>query len=186
MEEGLRWKGRALDRGGNQWIDRTVQASPACRELLKNLSARSVDARSFGTGRPRGTVDWTMELEPMALRPGAEGWQQAIGGLLPNWGSGKLLELYKRWWGCGRASGDSSRCDNDRCPRCWNFRDPGLVNTGLRCSNVWAGAPGRLSGGTGTIRGARMVDAAENVNAQWVLSAPPYAMDVEMTALPRL
>ncbi|CAM9814236.1 unnamed protein product, partial [Ectocarpus fasciculatus] len=104
MAEGVRWTAWGYDKTKRGWVKKTVQASPACRELLRAISERVSGTRRHGTGRPRGIVEWNASLEHPAAAPSAQGWQETIGALLPRTGPGRLglLDLYKAWFSCGR------------------------------------------------------------------------------------
>ncbi|CAN0418184.1 unnamed protein product, partial [Ectocarpus sp. 13 AM-2016] len=86
----------------------------------------------------------------------------------------------KAWFSCGRETSNPNMCGNGRCPRCWRNRHLHLVNMEVECSNTWIGAPERVSGGTGTIRGAPIEDAHNKPNIRWILAPPPFGTDVEI------
>lgn len=179
MLEGASWLARAFDHSKKVWVERWVRASPACLELLTSISSGVSNARPHGTGRPRGMLEWVVDLSTES--DSFKSWASPSGELLRKLGSAGLLDLYNKWWGCGRASGDAAKCQDDRCPRCWNSRNRGLVHNVLSCSNTWTGAPARVSGGTGNIRGAVTKDGAtEGSLYGWILVPPPNAVDVEI------
>lgn len=182
MAEGVRWTAWGYDRTKREWVKKTVQASPACRELLRTISEWEVGTRRHGTGRPRGIVEWNVRLGQQAAAPSAQGWQETIGALLRRTGPGglDLLDLYKAWFSCGRETSNPNMCGNGRCPRCWCNRHLHLVNMEVECSNTWIGAPERVSGGTGTIRFAPMEDAHDKPKFRWILAPPPCGTDVEI------
>lgn len=180
MAEGVRWTAWGYDKTKREWVKKTVQASPACRELLGSNSEWVVETRRHVTGRPRGIVEWNVRLGQQAAAP--SGWQETIGALLRRTGPGglDLLGLYKAWFSCGRETSNPSMFENGRCPRCWRNRSLGLVNLEVECSNTWIGAPERISGGTGTIRGAPMEDAHKKKHIRWIVAPPPFGTDVEI------
>ncbi|CAN0259264.1 unnamed protein product [Ectocarpus sp. 4 AP-2014] len=185
MAEGVRWTARGYDKTKREWVKKTVQASPACRELLRTISEWEFRTRRHGTGRPRGIVEWNVRLKQQAAAPSAPEWQETIGALLRRTGPGglDLLDLYNAWFSCGRETSNPNMCDNGRCPRCWRIRHLHLVNMEVECSNTWIGAPERVSGGTGTMRGAPMEDAHDKPNIRWILVPPPFGTDVGICTL---
>lgn len=90
-----------------------------------------------------------------------------------------LMDLYHTWFGCGRGHTDDRLCQDTRCPRCWKWRNMGLMNKGVRCISMWAGAPADVSAGTGTLRGCSVQDAAAD-GPNWMLAPAPYGTDVEL------
>lgn len=180
MADGQSWSAWAYDRTERKMKRKTIEASEACIEFVKAVSEEGSKGRERGTGRPRGAQEWSVDLRSASPAAGGSGgWQDAIVGMLAGLGSRGLLDLYKRWYSCGRVTGDTARCGNDSCPRCWNSRGEGLVRKSVDYKNFWAGAPPRVSAGTGLIRGAAMVDAAEKRDGfLWLLG--PLGVDVEL------
>ncbi|CAN0463286.1 unnamed protein product, partial [Ectocarpus sp. 12 AP-2014] len=59
MAEGVRWTAWGYDKTKREWVKKTVQASPACRELLRTISEWEIETRRHGTGRPRESLSGT-------------------------------------------------------------------------------------------------------------------------------
>lgn len=180
MIDGQKWTASAYDRKQGTWTCATIQASDACIEFLKEVSEKASERRERGTGRPRGTRQWSVDLDADVSADGPLGaWQDVVVGILRKLGSTGLLKLYEKWFSCGRAHGNPDKCSNPRCCRCWNSRSGGLSLRNVDCSNVWTAAPPRVSAGTGTLRGASMVDAVEKRDGLlWVQGS--LGADVEL------
>ncbi|CAB1108576.1 unnamed protein product [Ectocarpus sp. CCAP 1310/34] len=147
MAEGARWTAWRDDKTMREWVKKTVQASPSCRELLRAISEWEI-----GTRTAPGDHGESLSGTPVSgnrLRLRAQRWQEKIGALLRRTGQGglNLLDLYKAWFSCGREKSNPNMSENGRCPRCWRNRHPHTVNMEGECSNTWIGAPERVSGG---------------------------------------
>ncbi|CAN0037184.1 unnamed protein product [Ectocarpus sp. 4 AP-2014] len=178
MMEGLAWKARRYNKRDG-WVVSPVQGSDPCRQLLKTLSDALSHSRKHGVCRPRVTVDWEMTIgeHGAGLQATSEAEPDWILALALAMRKEFLLEdSYRTWYSCGRLHGVRSLCGNPRSPRCWKFRDLGLREDRISFSNNWTGAPAKVSGGSGTIRGGDVRDAEIN-SREWMVES---GTDVEM------
>lgn len=181
MKDGLEWEARRYCRRQGAWLTEKIQASPACRKLLRTLLDSSRISRKHGVGRVRRTVEWSMTTtkkgkEIAASSDGDASWIHAIARASKGL---DLDSLYRQWYSCDRKHEDKSYCGGSRCIRCWKYRKSGLVKTEVHCSNNWTGAPARVSGGSGTVRGCAVESAVPN-NRQWMFAPYPCGTDVEI------
>ena len=93
------------------------------------------------------------------VEPPAEEWQRAVADMLPP--PQKLDGLNAGYLGCGRIDGEAP-CSTRRCSYRWMNRgfQEGLIHETVAVFNHWGGASAAANGGTGTIRGCPVKDAA--------------------------
>jgi len=91
MIAGQKWTASAYDRTQKKMVRATIQASDACIEFLKEVSEMASSRRERGTGMPRGSRQWSVELDSEVVGDGPGGFLRALGSM-------GLLELYKKWF----------------------------------------------------------------------------------------
>jgi len=143
----------------------------------RGVSEMASSRRERGTGMPRGSRQWSVELDSEVVGDGPGGFLRALGSM-------GLLELYKKWFSCGREHGTENWCSSPRCCRCWNARSNFLTYRTVECSNVWTHAPPRVSAGTGTIRGAAKADDSEKSDGLFLGGQGRLGADVELYYTP--
>lgn len=97
-------------------------------------------------------VEWRVDDavgDDLEVAPATQEWENYLATIVRGMG---LMDLYHTWFGCGRDHSDEELRNDTRCPRCWKWRNMGLINQGVRCVNMWAGVPADVSAGTCTLR----------------------------------
>lgn len=184
LADGVAWTAVGWD--GRAWVQKRVEGGVLCQDILQSLFSilplepfRADDGTTRPAGRPRGFIQWKMDLVGggVSVPSGKDvpAWQTTVSETAPT--ATALVSLYKSKLGCNR-NGEDNACASPTCAFCWRGR-PGLTHGTVFCFNEWAVAPAEASAGTGTLRGGQVKEAADSPDT-WLFSENSRGNDVEI------